>query len=44
MILKESIKVVLSKDNAEITEKGISQELEDLKEDPKGRKKKKLNA
>jgi len=42
-IIKESIKVVLSKDNAEITEDGISQEIQELKENPK-RKKKKISA
>ena len=39
-ILIETIKVVLSKDNAEITESGITQELRDLKENPKGKKRK----
>ncbi len=40
MIIKESIMVVLSKENAEITESGISEELTDLKTNKKGRKKK----
>ena len=43
MILKESIKVVLSKDNAEITETGIVGELQELKDNPK-RKVKKIKA
>ena len=43
IILKESIKVVLSKDNAEITEKGIVEELQELKDNPK-RKIKKIKA
>lgn len=38
-IIKESIKVVLSKENAEITENGISEELQELKENPKRKKK-----
>ena len=39
-ILKETLQVVLSKDNAEITEQGITEELKELKENPRGKKKK----
>ena len=43
MIILESIKVVLKKEDSEITESGINTELHELKENPK-RKKKKLKA
>ena len=42
MIVKESIKVVLSKENAEITENGIVQELDELKANKKMRKEKRI--
>ena len=38
-IIKESIKEVLKETNAEITEKGITEEIEELKSNPKNRKK-----
>ena len=38
-IIKESIKVVLKETNAEITENGIKEEIEELKSNPKNRKK-----
>ena len=40
IILRDSIKVVLSKEEAEITESGINEELHELKENPRGKKKK----
>ncbi len=40
MIIRDTIKVVLSKENAEITESGISDELTELKENKKGKRKK----
>ena len=39
-ILFESIKVVLTKKDSEITESGINEELHELKENPRGKKKK----
>jgi lipopolysaccharide/colanic/teichoic acid biosynthesis glycosyltransferase len=38
-IVKESIKIVAKETNAEITEKGITEEIEELKNNPKNRKK-----
>ena len=43
-VIKESIKVVMSKDNAEITEKGIIEEIQELKSNPKNKKKLKIKA
>ena len=40
MIFIESIKVVLIKENSEITEKGISNELNSLRDNPRNKKKK----
>ncbi len=39
MIIYESIKVVLGKEDAEITEKGITEEIQDLKNNPKIKRK-----
>ncbi len=38
-VIRESIKVVLKETNAEITEKGITEEIEELKSNPKNKKK-----
>lgn len=43
-IIKGSIMVVLSKDNAEITEKGITEEINELKSNPKNKKVNKIKA